>query len=144
MFGAVAGGRDPPKNRVRELWTLCGRRCGKSKIAAALAVFFACFVKHKLSVGEVGTVLVIAGTRDQSKSVFNFVKGYLEASPVLSREVASITAHEITLKNGIVIGIHSCSFRSVRGRSLCAAIFEKLVFGGMKAPARRTPKCIGP
>jgi hypothetical protein len=26
VFELVAGGRDPPRRRVRELWALCGRR----------------------------------------------------------------------------------------------------------------------
>src|SRR5215470_1721435 len=59
-FRKVAGDRAPPSQRVRELWCVIGRRAGKSRMAAALAVFFALFVKHKLSGGERGMVLVLA------------------------------------------------------------------------------------
>jgi hypothetical protein len=41
IFDAVAGGRPLPKRRVRELWVIAGRRGGKSRIAAALAVYYA-------------------------------------------------------------------------------------------------------
>jgi hypothetical protein len=34
---------------MRELWCVCGRRGGKSRIAAALAIYFALFVKQKLA-----------------------------------------------------------------------------------------------
>ena len=34
LFASVAGQRMPPRDRVRELWCLCGRRAGKSRIAA--------------------------------------------------------------------------------------------------------------
>jgi phage terminase large subunit-like protein len=38
-----------PIKRVRELWCIIGRRGGKSRMAAALACYFALFVKHKLA-----------------------------------------------------------------------------------------------
>ncbi len=52
-FRRVSGDREPPTRRVRELWAIAGRRSGKSRIAAALAVYAACFVDHsrKLSPG---------------------------------------------------------------------------------------------
>ena len=51
VFASVAGTRAPPSKRVRELWCICGRRSGKSRMAAALAVYHACFVKHRLAAG---------------------------------------------------------------------------------------------
>ena len=61
-FKAVTGNRTPPTKRVDELWNVVGRRGGKSKIAAALAVFEAICIDHsaKLSPGETGHVLVLA------------------------------------------------------------------------------------
>ena len=38
------------------------------------------------------------------------------------------TPNEIRLRNGITIATHANSFRSVRGRSLCAAIFDEVAF----------------
>src|SRR5262249_21385940 len=57
VFASVAGGRVLPLKRVRELWVIAGRRGGKSRMAAALAVYFALFVVHKLAGGERGMVL---------------------------------------------------------------------------------------
>jgi hypothetical protein len=135
IFNTIAGGRKPPGKRVRELWCDVGRRGGKSEEAAACAIHCALFVKHKLSRGETGMVLVIAGSRDQAGVVFGFVKGFLEASPTLRREIANITQSEITLKNGIVIAVHSNSFRTVRGRTLVAAIFDEVSFWRDEASA---------
>jgi hypothetical protein len=39
-------------------------------MAAALAVYQACFVKHHLSAGERGMVLVLAASTDQARVVF--------------------------------------------------------------------------
>ena len=125
-FVSVAGERSPPTKRVREAWCIIGRRGGKSRIAAALAVFQAAFVKHKLSPGEVGYVLVLAASRDQSKVVFEYIRGFFNASKILRGEVDSLTATEIRLKNGIIITTHATSFRSIRGRTIVACIFDEV------------------
>ncbi len=66
IFATVAGNRGLPRQRVRELWCVVGRRGGKSRMAAALAVYQACFVARRLSAGETGYVLVLAASRDQA------------------------------------------------------------------------------
>jgi hypothetical protein len=52
----------------------------------------------------------------------------MRASEVLAREIESVTRSEIRLKNGIVIAVHPNSFRSVRGRTLCACIFDEVAY----------------
>ena len=128
VFTAVAGNRNPTRQRVRELWAVCGRRGGKSRIAAALAVYFAAFVRHKLAAGERGMVLVLAASQEQARTTFSYSLAFLQRSPVLRKEIASVTRQEITLRNGIVIAIHTNSFRTVRGRTLCACIFDEASF----------------
>ena len=88
------------------MWAVVGRRAGKSRMAAALAVFLALFQRHKLAKGETGHVLVLAATQDQAKTVFEYCIGFIEASEALRREVRAITAHEIRLANDVMIGVH--------------------------------------
>ena len=129
MFKAVAGGRVLPLKRVRELWCIIGRRGGKSRMAAALACYFALFVKHKLSGGERGMVLVLAATVEQAKVVFDYVLAFLNSSSGAAEgNQLQTTRSEIRLKNGINIAIHANSFRSVRGRTLCACIFDEVEY----------------
>ena len=52
-YHRVAGERPPPRKRVRELWAVVGRRGGKSRMAAAVAVYEALFVERRLAAGEV-------------------------------------------------------------------------------------------
>jgi hypothetical protein len=125
-FASVAGNRQPPGRRVRELWAIVGRRGGKSRIAAAIAVYLAVFVKHRLSPGERGMVLVLAASQDQAKTVFSYAKAFLEESPVLCQEIADMTKSEIRLKNGIIVAIHSNSFRTIKGRTLCGCVFDEV------------------
>jgi hypothetical protein len=127
-FASIFGGRVPPLKRVRELWCVVGRRGGKSRMAAALACYAALFVQHKLANGERGMVLVLAMTVDQAKVVFDYTLAFLRASEVLAREVESGTRSEIRLRNGITIAVHPNSFRSVRGRTLCACIFDEVAY----------------
>src|SRR5262249_34226458 len=128
LFAAVAGDRAVPTARVRELWCVAGRRSGKSRMAAAVAIYLALFTNHKLARGERGMCLVIAGSVDQACTVFGYVKGFLESAPALAKEVASITRHEIELKNGLVIAVHSNSFRTIRGRTLAGVIFDEVAY----------------
>jgi Phage Terminase len=127
-FAAISGGRLPPSKAVRELWIVAGRRSGKSRTAALVACFIALFIRHRRAPGERPMVLVIAGSVDQAATVFGYVKGFLEASPVLAREAVAIKRHEIELRNGVVIAVHANSFRTVRGRTLVAAIFDEVSF----------------
>jgi hypothetical protein len=134
-FASVAGSRMPPKKRVRELWAIVGRRGGKSRMAAALAVYFAAFVQHRLAPGERGMVLVLAASQAQARTVFEYVRGFFDTSPALSKEIASSTQHEIVLHNGITIAVHSNSFRTIRGRTLCAVIMDEIAFWRDEASA---------
>jgi phage terminase large subunit-like protein len=80
----------------------CGRLWagggGKSRIAAAIACYIATYMDHRkrLAPGEVGTVLVLAATRDQAGRVFDYVKAFLESSPVLRQQIESMTATAIS------------------------------------------------
>jgi hypothetical protein len=128
LFVTVAGDRKPPTQRVRELWCLVGRRGGKSRIAALVAIYIATFVKVRLAPGETPIVLVLAASQEQAAVVFNYAKATLTSSPALRREIASVTRTEIRLKNGTVISVVANSFRTTRGRTVIAAIFDECSF----------------
>ena len=79
LFALVAGDRAPPSKRVRELWCgPIGRRVGKSRMAAAVACHIALLTDHRkrLAPGEIGTVAVIAASRDQATTVFSYMQGF--------------------------------------------------------------------
>ena len=90
-FASVAGSRQRPAERVRELWCIVGRRGGKSKMAAAIAVYLAMYVQHRLSAGERGLVLCLAASTEQARVVFGYAKAFLTESPVLRQAIDEIT-----------------------------------------------------
>ncbi|WP_372783477.1 hypothetical protein [Phenylobacterium sp.] len=130
LFAKVAGERRPPARRVAELWAVIGRRAGKTRTAAAIAAFIAGFVDHSghLAPGEVGVVAVIAASKQQAASVLNYVLGFLEASPALSGLIVGSTTDEVRLVGNIVIRVSTNSFRTVRGSTLLAAIFDEVAY----------------
>ena len=109
-FKEVAGNREPPTQRVNELWAVVGRRSGKTRTAAAISVYVAAIEQHRLARGEVGYVLVLAASRDQAKVAFDYVRGFLQASPILRQQIVSITAQEVKLRGNVVIGVHVGSY----------------------------------
>jgi hypothetical protein len=127
-FHAVAGDRTPPAHRVAELWAVVGRRSGKTRVAAAISVFIATLEKHRLAPGEVGFVLLLAASRSQASVALSYVVGFLNASPILRQQVESVTANEIRLAGNIVIGVHTNSYRTIRGRSLLAVVGDETSF----------------
>jgi hypothetical protein len=129
-FDKVAGGRAPPSEKVAELWAICGRRSGKSRIAAAVAVFIALFIDHrgKLVPGEIGFVLALSASRAQAHVIFQYCLAFIESSDILRQQIESTTAEEIRLKNNIVIGVHPNAYRTVRGRTLLALVLDEVSY----------------
>jgi hypothetical protein len=120
----------PPASPAREAWVACGRRAGKSRIAALLAVFLACFRDHRahLAPGEVATVMVIAADRKQARVVHRYCRALLRGVPMLARMIEGETVESIGLTNGAAIEIHTASYRSTRGYSAAAVIADEVAF----------------
>lgn len=142
QFATVAGNRAPPQQRVRELWAVIGRRGGKSRIAAALAVYVAAFTQHRLARGERGMVLVLAASQAQARTVFDYVRGFLEASPVLQQEIAASNQTEITLRNGIIIAVQRTASAPCAVARLLLQSSMRSRFGGTKLPLCQMLKLI--
>jgi hypothetical protein len=128
VFAAIAGDRGLPKQRVRELWAVVARRGGKSRTAAAAGCYLACFMPRNLAPGEVGEVTIIAATREQANVVFKYVVGFLQESPVLCQEIEGLTATEVRLRGNVVLSTRAGNYRTVRGRTLLAAIIDEVAF----------------
>jgi hypothetical protein len=118
----------PPAEPVSEGWIIVGRRGGKSRSIAALAVYIAALCDHTLAVGETGRVTIIAGDRAQAGIILKYVSGIIEASAILRGLVARQTAEEIELNNGVSIAVSTSNFRRVRGITSLAAICDEIAF----------------
>ncbi len=88
LYRKHTGRTTPPTQQFREARLLCGRRAGKSLIAALLAVYLAVFRDYSayLAPGELATMMVIAADRRQARVIIRFVKGFVNGIPMLARD----------------------------------------------------------
>ena len=130
LFTHLTNRTTPPTDPVREAWIVAGRRAGKSRIAALIGVYLACFRDYsaRLAPGEWAVIAVIAADRAQARTVMSYVVGLLDASPLLARLVTSTSAECVELGTRVRIEVHTCSYRSVRGYSLAGAICDEIAF----------------
>jgi hypothetical protein len=129
LFLQAAGGRNPPRRKVRELIGNVSRRSGKGRAAAAVAVHSTLLTPHGfLAPGEVGVAACISPTRAQAAIVRDYCEGFIVSSAVLRGELLDTTADEIRLRNGTVICTLSVDYRSLRGRTLLSATLDEAAF----------------
>jgi hypothetical protein len=126
----VVAERLPPTRRVREAIYIAGRGAGKDSVASLIASHIAVTFEPagRLRPGEVASILCIAVDREQANIVLNYIKAYFETVPALAALVKSIDRDGVTLRNGVAIVVATNSFRSVRGRTIIAAIFDEVAF----------------
>ena len=122
-------GRQSPHGPYFEAWLACGRRAGKSYILALIAVFLAVFRDYRpyLAPGERGTIMIIAADRKQARVILRYIRGMF-ALPALKRLVERETADSFDLVNSVTIEIATCSFRTVRGYSVIAALCDEIAY----------------
>jgi hypothetical protein len=122
--------QDPPERQAREAWLVIGRRGGKSRIAALIAVFLALCRDYRgvLAPGERGTVMVVAADRKQARTVFQYICTFLEDVPAFAAYITRRTAEVIELRNKIIIEVTTSNFRAIRGYTVVAAVFDEVAY----------------
>lgn len=130
IFSAATGRTRVPSHPVTELWLAIGRRGGKSLICAFVAVYLACFRSYGefLAPGERPVVMVVASDRRQARVVLGYIRAFLTEIPMLRGLVVRDTQESLELANGVVLEVHTASFRSSRGYTLAAVINDELAW----------------
>ena len=128
---------DPPIGAFREAAIICGRRGGKSRILALLAVYLAVFRDYStfLAPGEQPVVAIIAANRRQAAVLLRYVSGLLKAVPLLAPLLVDELAESVRLANGVVIEIHTATIASPRGRTFIAILADEIAFWPATAEA---------
>jgi hypothetical protein len=128
LYAECTGGRPLPARPAREGFLVVGRRGGKSFVCALVGVFLAAFRVYSLAPGEKAIVMLLAADRKQAKVLFRYARAFVEGVPMLKSMVERVTADAIELDNGVVIEVHTSSFRSVRGFTIAAALCDEIAF----------------
>src|SRR5262245_40957283 len=65
LYARCTGRKEPLMAPAREGWVIAGRRSGKSRMAALVAVYLACFRDYQplLAPGELATIACVAADR---------------------------------------------------------------------------------
>ena len=127
-FGELAGGREPPKRRVRELWVAAGRRSGKDSVISAMETTAALQPYEGLRPGESPSLMCLAVDKQQARIVLRYIKGYFSEIELLQGLVARETQDGLDLTNGAEIVIMPNSYRAVRGRTVAFACLDECAF----------------
>jgi hypothetical protein len=130
IYRECTGREAPPESPVTEAWLIVGRRGGKSFILALIAVFLATFRDWRpyLQPGERGVVMVIARDRSQAKVILDYIKALVTEVPALAEYVERSTAEAVDLIGSVGIEVHTCSFKSIRGRTVICGVCDELAF----------------
>lgn len=128
-YRKFTGRKRPSGNPFKEVFLIIGRRGGKSFISALIAVFLAVFKdwRARLGPGEKGYIMAIASDRKQAGVVFSYIKEILRL-PIFKNMVINETKEEIELSNNVIISVITCSYRTLRGYTILAAICDELAF----------------
>jgi hypothetical protein len=134
LYTRATGRTLAPTEPASEGWLVCGRRSGKSFMMALLAVYLATFKdwRQYLAPGEHATVMVIACDRKQARVIVRYIHAFLEECPLLKplvlRKAGGNEGYATELEGRVTIEVHSCSFRTVRGYTVCAALCDEIAF----------------
>jgi hypothetical protein len=142
LFGLMMNGADmliythhtgrleAPPEAFREAALICGRRGGKSRVLALIAVFLACFRDYSTvtAPGEVPTIAIIAADRKQARVILGYAIGLLKAVPMLAGLIEDQLTESVRLTNGVVIEVHTGAIGAPRGRTFAAVLCDEIAF----------------
>jgi hypothetical protein len=130
LLRSATGLEEAPGEPAAEAYLVCGRRAGKSRILALVAVYLATFRDYRpfLAPGETASVLVIAADRRQAQVILGYCRALLNETPLLAPLVTGETAETITLARRVEIRVATASYRTTRGYTLAAVLADELAF----------------
>jgi hypothetical protein len=129
LYFACTSRTEIPKKPFREVWAPIGRRGGKSRIFALLAVWLAsCRDWRKyLVAGEEGVIPIIADARDRALQTMGYVRAAFQ-HPQLKNLVLRDLSEEIYLKNNVIIRVSTASVKAARSRTVLSALCDEIAF----------------
>lgn len=135
LFKQCTGRETPPQKPFKEVFLICGRRSGKTFIAALISAFLAVFQDHSkyLSMGERGSIVIIGVDKRQCQIIFRYLRTIFSL-PILKDLVEREVFETLQLTNKINIEVHSASYRSLRGLTVVGAVFEESGFWRSEGP----------
>lgn len=130
LFRDCTQRQQPPTEPVAEAYAVVGRRGGKSRLSAALAIEAACLRdwRPRLAAGEWATAAIVAADRAQARNCFQYVEGFIDSCAPLEAEVVRRGADVVEFANRSRIEVTTASARTARGYTFCLVVADELAF----------------
>ncbi|HUA81240.1 MAG TPA: hypothetical protein VL997_12760 [Dyella sp.] len=130
LFQHHTGRHEPPTQPFAEAALVIGRRGGKSRMLALIAVFLATFRDYDeyIAPGEIPTIAIIAADRKQARVILHYCRGLLQSVALLAPLLVDEMVESLKLKSGVVIEVHSGRISSPRGRTMIAVLGDEIAF----------------
>lgn len=112
---------------VREMWIICGRGAGKSRITALIAVTYA-MDQYDTVAGESIYIGVFAPDRKQAGVTFRYIVGIIKSVPKWNERIVNEYRESLELSHGVIIEVITANTTSPRSRSYACAIIEEAAF----------------
>ena len=134
LFRDLTGREEAPDRPAKEIWVSAGRRSGKSRKAATIAVFLSTIgaetlgYRQRLAPGERAVVLLLATDKAQAKVTLDYARAIFDAVPMFKATIERSTGDGLELNNKMSLMVVANDFRSIRGRTLAACIFDETAF----------------
>ncbi len=130
LYRECTGRQDAPTIRAKTSWLIVGRRGGKSRVLALIASYLAAFgnCSQYLVAGERARVVCVAADKKQAAILLNYIHAFLSGTELLAPLIQRETAEEIELSNNVTIEVVTCSYKTIRGRTVVAALCDEAAF----------------
>jgi hypothetical protein len=130
IYKRHTGRTTAPVEPCRQAWVCCGRRGGKSIIAALVSVYLSAFRDWEpyLGPGEVATSMTVSPDRRQSRVIFRFQRGFARAIPSIESMVVGETKESLELSNRTVLETGTASDKTLRGYTSHCIVNDEIAF----------------
>ena len=118
---------DPPPGGWKEAVCIVGRQAGKTRVASLLSAFEAAMATESVD-GELYSLCLAQDFRAAVRTSFSYIRALFEASAILRRSIANLTADTLELTNGIRVAAYACRPASIRGLRARGAVCDELAF----------------
>ena len=117
------------KDRPRRLMLLAAGGTGKTKLLGAIALYYA-VVLSKFDQSPY-SIIIISGSRDQARNLYEYVRIAFKDNPILAEEVEGEPLMSITrLKNRSVIKAVPNSLKAIQGEHHDVVIIDEAALAG--------------
>lgn len=129
IFQEATGLQKPHPGRAKQIWAIVGRRGGKTRVFAAIAVHIAiCYDWSPYLVpGERGLIPILSAGKERAKQCMGYVKAFFD-HPKLRYFRERLLTEEIELRGNLTIRIQTSSIQAVRSNTIIALICDEVAF----------------